>query len=35
MNAEEPVAQQYNGIMQAASPVTRFNAIQDIKNYQY
>jgi LysR family transcriptional regulator for metE and metH len=35
MNTEEPVAQQYTGIMQTASPVTRFNAIHDIKNYQY
>ena len=35
LNADEPEMQEYTRTMQAAAPLARYNAIQDIKNYQY
>jgi LysR family transcriptional regulator for metE and metH len=35
LNADEPVLEDYTGTMQVAAPLTHYNAIQDIKNYQY
>jgi LysR family transcriptional regulator for metE and metH len=35
LNADEPEIPEYTGTMQAVAPFTRYNAVQDIKNYQY
>ncbi|HTK20808.1 MAG TPA: hypothetical protein VL442_14885, partial [Mucilaginibacter sp.] len=35
LNADETVLQEYAGTSQAIAPLTRYNVIQDIKNYQY